>query len=415
MFGMTAASSHTACQELAPGLATPPLQILVAALCWLSMPDERRRDLERAAFLDPTVEAAALRQRVRLGGDDAERVRLAAALGHAAARDAVGSREHGHLLGEWRAATRDLLARTLLSGAPPSPLSPPGAAPARPAPEILDPDARTAVRDLHGALLDGDLDDDGEVALEAWLAANPDVRVVAEPLRRVGSSATHEELWTLFAFGRAFDFLLCAIAGPLALQRLMASVGLDAFVHPLFHPLLHELTGVVEADDPDEPPALLDVTWPGARFGDLVVVRSGVVVRAGRSWLDPAAATSPIYFVNRRRDRLAHDMSHGSGSNSQWGTSLRRDYVTPDAALCNVDGSVPLEAGMADDASDDLTVEERRELLAHRSFVRAPRVRDADERYPFRWSLTLRRDALPSDSRVALEVARGSGWCPLRP
>lgn len=379
------------------------------------MSDERRRDLERAASLDPTAEPAALRQRVRLGGDDAERVRLAAALGHAAARAAAGSREHGHLLGEWRTATRDLLARTLLSGATPAPLVPPGAAPARPAPDVLGPDAWTAMRGLHDALLSGDLDDDGEVALDGWLIAHPDVRVVAASLRQVDSTATQEELWTLFAFGRAFDFLLCAIAGPLALQRLMTSVGLDPFVHPVFHPVLHELTGVVEADEPDEPPALLDVTWPGARFGDLVVARSGVVVRAGRTWLAPTAATSPMYFVNRRRDRLAHDLSHGWGSNSQWRTALRRDYVTADTVRLNVDGTWTLDEPATPIPDDPLTLEECRELLAHRSFVRAPRVTDTGEQDPFSWSLTLRRDALPPDSRVAQEVARGSGWSPLRP
>jgi hypothetical protein len=35
-------------------------------------------------------------------------------------------------------------------------------------------------------------------------------------------------------------------------------------------------------------------------------------------------------------------VSHGWGSNSQWGTDFRRDYVTDEAYVYNVDGTIDL-------------------------------------------------------------------------
>jgi hypothetical protein len=49
-----------------------------------------------------------------------------------------------------------------------------------------------------------------------------------------------------------------------------------------------------------------------------------------------------MYWAYTRRNRPAADLSHGWGSNSQWATDFRRDYVTADAYVYNVDGTINL-------------------------------------------------------------------------
>src|SRR5258706_13754944 len=49
-----------------------------------------------------------------------------------------------------------------------------------------------------------------------------------------------------------------------------------------FHPFLHEVVDVVEAEQADEEPSIVHVWWPGFMVGSLLMARSGVTVRAGR-------------------------------------------------------------------------------------------------------------------------------------
>jgi hypothetical protein len=67
------------------------------------------------------------------------------------------------------------------------------------------------------------------------------------------------------------------------------------------------------------------------------------------------------------RDRPCQDLSTGWGSNSQWGTDFRRDYVDGDLLRYNVDAKPDR---FAPKARDD-------ELLRHRCSVRAPALDDA--------------------------------------
>ncbi len=64
------------------------------------------------------------------------------------------------------------------------------------------------------------------------------------------------------------------------------------------------------------------------------------------------------------------DLSHGWGSNSQWGTNFRRDYQIDGELYYNVDGRHDLRKPFA--RSEDrygLSQEERIELLINRCFI----------------------------------------------
>jgi hypothetical protein len=105
-----------------------------------------------------------------------------------------------------------------------------------------------------------------------------------------------------------------------------------------FHPFFHEIVSVEPAEDPDEPPSLVGEYWPGLLAGSLLVVRSGVAVRAGSNVIAPAVGErSCLYWSWWRRNRIVRDESHGWGSSSQWGTDSRRDYIVDGQLHYNVD------------------------------------------------------------------------------
>ncbi len=388
------------------------------------MSDEAQRRRERAAGDDPLAEVGALAGRLRAGGDAGERVRLAAHLDHPAACLALGL-ERDARVSPWQAQARAVCAEQLLSGAPPGPLAAPGAPPPQPCKSLLDPDAWSAFVALFRTISHDATADEAAEALRSWTAARRAIRAAPSRLRGPVETASQEELWTLYALSRVLDGAVGPLAAPdpeaspatvewlvTTLAAFQASVGLEPFVHPVFHPFFHEVCAVTQDQDPESPPAITHVLWPGATFGRLLVLRSGVAVRAGRAWLGPAATSTDLYFTYARRGRQAHDLSHGWGSNSQWRTAARRDYALPDGFRFNADGTEPFEE--AD--PEGLPLDERHQLLVHRCLVRGAFAVPRDphiaptEYSPLRWSWTLSRDALPPGSRVAFEVARASGW-----
>ncbi len=127
-----------------------------------------------------------------------------------------------------------------------------------------------------------------------------------------------------------------------AYPRFMDAMGCTRIAEHRFHPFFHEIVEVEPADDPDDPCELVGEIWPGYLVGSMLLVRAGVSVRAGAHVLDPAVATrSALYWAWWRRHRIAVDLSHGWGGNSQWGTEFRRDYVVGDELHYNVDHSGP--------------------------------------------------------------------------
>lgn len=118
-------------------------------------------------------------------------------------------------------------------------------------------------------------------------------------------------------------------------------LGMEAREPDEFHPFWCEIAEIEAADSPDAPPLIEDVFWPALTFGNLLICRAGVrVVVAGKNHLDPEiAASSPLYFAYSRASRKTHDLSHGWGSNSQWSTAFRRDYVWREHYVFNADGA----------------------------------------------------------------------------
>jgi hypothetical protein len=177
-----------------------------------------------------------------------------------------------------------------------------------------------------------------------------------------------------------------------AWSTLTAALHATPIAEDRFHPFFHEIVAVQPADDPDEPASLVAEHWPGVLVGSLLLARSGVTVRAGGNVLDPkVAARSCLYWAWWRRNRPVRDLSHGWGSNSQWGTAFRRDYLVGDQLYYNVDETEPHPRNPADE-DPELTAADRRDLLRYRHSLR----RDFGcERWPYYESLVERRDAGP--------------------
>ncbi|MBC8101724.1 MAG: hypothetical protein H7Z41_03960 [Cytophagales bacterium] len=152
-----------------------------------------------------------------------------------------------------------------------------------------------------------------------------------------------------------------------------------------FQPFFHEIVEVVEDPLWSGEPVTEHAYWPGLMFGQMLFSRAGVRVRCRPGDLNKTVAeTSRLHFTYWRLRRVTEDLSHGWGHNSQWSTHFRRDYDTGDAFHFNVDGRHPLGDEGAYRASftpgdwkreerypDGLTMQERIELLIHRSFVRS--------------------------------------------
>jgi hypothetical protein len=228
--------------------------------------------------------------------------------------------------------------------------------------------------------------------LAPWLRERP---AFVGTVHRAGERGMHatalpaEDRWTLYALSRVTDRLLLGhqppaadpaedlvTTGPEAYAAFVAA--LDGWwpADAAYHPFLHEIVAVVPADDPDEPPTIVDTWWPGFLCGDLLMLRGGVTVRAGGRVLDPAvAARSPLYWTWLRRYRPTVDLSHGWGSNSQWRTSFRRDYLVAGACHYNVDGRGPRGG-----PEEELSQEELADLVRYRAGTTVDRGPDA---WPF--------------------------------
>jgi hypothetical protein len=182
--------------------------------------------------------------------------------------------------------------------------------------------------------------------------------------------------------------------GRAAYTTFFADIGLTPFEHAgAFSPFHHEIFAVIQ--DPCATAVTLEeVLWPGFWFGDLLFSRAGVRVRAPRHLIDAAVATtSTLYFTFRREPRSTSDLSDGWGSNSQWRTKFPRFYSDEDGLHLNWDGEVDIGEDPPADPADRLTspdpLDERRELLLYRCFVRSALPRDEDDRFPFGDRLSL--------------------------
>jgi hypothetical protein len=215
--------------------------------------------------------------------------------------------------------------------------------------------------------------------------------------KRKGSpvpEATIEDIWRLYAFSRIVELLQLSFAPPdsanpnqwnmpavnaAEYEEFMDSFGLRKVDAP-FHPFFHEIVRVAIADDPRTPIAIVQEYWPAYMLGPMVITRAGCAVTAGANHLNKGIAeNSTLYFAYARRNRETHDPSLGWGSNSQWRTTFRRDYLLDGVRHYNVDGKPKRKP------DEDLTEADRMELLRYRSFVRCEK--DHTNRWPYYDSL----------------------------
>ncbi|MDQ3501052.1 MAG: hypothetical protein M3488_08820 [Actinomycetota bacterium] len=252
-------------------------------------------------------------------------------------------------------------------------------------------DDRGAWQRLFNALAwyEGDqwLDDVILPAIEGERAAVAELHQIGHPdSARVPLRDSPHVLWGLYALGRVLDVLASPmqpvnddpallswmriprgpwwygrLPTPEALTGFLDAIGASRIAEPAFHPFFHEIVDVEPAADPAEPPVLVREEWPGALVGSMLLLRSGVTVRAGAQHLVPGVASrSCLYWAWWRRNRMASDLSHGWGHNSQWRTEFRRDYVLADELLYNIDGD-----GRPPDEVE-LTEAQRETLLRYR-------------------------------------------------
>jgi len=216
-------------------------------------------------------------------------------------------------------------------------------------------------------------------ALRAWHSEHPGERawVLAFAARQGDPvpGATTEELWRLYAISRVCELLLTHLDAPLVpadeAHAFLRGLGLSPLPDLPFTPLLHEIVEVTE--DGDDAPIRLDgpALWDGWMAGPLVMMRAGVRVRGGRSHLrKDIAERSTLYWAWRRGHRPVQDLSRGWGSNSQWRTKFRRDYLVDGVARYNVD------ATSSQRGDEDLSEAEAAELIRHRCFIRCDRPDD---------------------------------------
>lgn len=259
-------------------------------------------------------------------------------------------------------------------------------------------------RDLYEALLDHDGDSALKDVLLPWVDEQDGERRFLErfavPCDRHGwPSATDEDLCRLYAAGRVNELLLLAFqpatepagapsGAAIDLRgyvRFMGCLGFRVVNRPAFDPFFHEIV-TAGATVGSEEITITSEHWPTLMLGDLLFSRAGCSILAPTRRLDPSIATrSTLHWAHRRRYRPTRDLSVGWGSNSQWRTRFRRDYRTGGMLHFNVDGTVDAAEAVHSDARNrsrqDLTAEERIELLTHRCFVRTRR--PDDELWPW--------------------------------
>lgn len=195
-----------------------------------------------------------------------------------------------------------------------------------------------------------------------------------------------EELWRMYALSRVIDLLLLGSqAPPSDYAVLMTELGMRVVERGAFHPFFHEVVAIQAVDDPAAPPQIQRVIWPCLFLGNLLISRAGCAITAGRDHMDPAlAASTTLYWAHRRSHRPVTDLSVGWGHNSQWRTRFRRDYWIDRSLHYNVDGHLDVRLPQVEHgnpAREELTADERVELLVHRCFVRTHEAHD--DRWPY--------------------------------
>jgi hypothetical protein len=208
-------------------------------------------------------------------------------------------------------------------------------------------------RDLYDAMMEneGPADREYDELVRPWLRQQEGERAwLAEFGARRGNpipEASTEDLWRLYAFSRIVDLVLREPQ----FTEFMDFFPLQRIERDEFHPFFHEIVSVGEEKE----------YWPGYMLGDLLIIRSGRGIAPRPGIVKELAEQSTMYWTWRRKHRPVEDMSHGWGSNSQWRTRFRRDYLIDGHVYYNVD------------AKERATDPESIELVRHRCYVQSTR------------------------------------------
>lgn len=249
--------------------------------------------------------------------------------------------------------------------------------------------SRANYRELYDSILAEERQSIYWLTIAPWVESHPEAREwLLEFASRRGNPippADIDDLHHLYALSRINEIFLLGFQrgradgtdwpGPgISLdeyERFALSLGLTITDVGAFSPFFHELVEVEESFDEDQPVQVLSTFWPCLMLGDMLFSRAGVRVLAGKRFLrKEVAESSTLYWAYRRKNRPYQDLSHGWGSNSQWGTCFRRDYRIDGELYYNVDRTNDLALSEKKKDRDGLTREERIELLTHRCFVR---------------------------------------------
>jgi len=215
-----------------------------------------------------------------------------------------------------------------------------------------------------------------------------------------------EDSWRLYALSRINEILLMAFQrgtydsweGPtLTLpeyRAFMTGLGFRVVDEPAYSPFFHEIVDIVEAAPLRPRSDYIDlerIDWPALMLGPMMFSRAGVAVSCLAGTLNPGIATSStLYWAHRRKFRRREDLADGWGSNSQWRTQFRREYIVGDKLLFNADGKYDLNDRNQALREDGLTRSERIELLTYRCFVRC--AKPDDDLAPYYDRVLLPRD-----------------------
>lgn len=268
---------------------------------------------------------------------------------------------------------------------------------------------QVAWRDLYFGLLDYQDDRWSDQVIVPWAdrnsAAIRELHDIGRPESRAArirqDSGHYSPLEGLYAMSRVLDVLIAPyqpvsddpavlnwttgkpwwtgrLADRQALPALAAAIGAVRIAEERFSPFFHEIVAVDSAGDPDSPSELVSEVWPGYLAGALLLVRAGVVLRAGVNVVDRVVASrSRMYWAWWRRNRQPTDLSHGWGSNSQWRTDFRRDYLADGELHYNVDWYKHKRA-------DDIAADVATELVRHRCDI----LLDHDDQWPYGHTFT---------------------------
>ncbi|WP_130348828.1 hypothetical protein [Herbihabitans rhizosphaerae] len=233
--------------------------------------------------------------------------------------------------------------------------------------------------------------DEPGTVLRAHVASSAEKLAELAPLRKRGPAVLAHS-YEMSALSRISDYLI-ELGYPST--EFHTAIGLTPFDQAgAFSSFHHEIAAVVP--DPDATQVTVeDVLWPGFWFGDLLFARAGVRVRAPEELIDPTVAcTSTLYFTYRRQPRRTNHPAHDWGSNSRWTIAFDRFYSDDEGLHFNWDGEIDLGDDPPVNPPDkpphpDGPLDRRRELLAHRCFVRAPMPPGEDDWYPYDGRLSL--------------------------